>query len=341
MAPIYITLIIFMTFFHPSTTVLLILIFGSMSLVALFIGDARAKRFFTISIIGGVSLTFWLTSSFTPGNFTRTVYGLLGIIDRGTPKPGAATIERSQSLPLLETIIRFTEIYGGFAIYAVGGLVASLLIIYLSINSGFWEQDPILFTAQYYIGGVTSLLILLTGIPFADHWVRNIRYSMLFTTIEIPLGIVAATSISRLEKLPKLRNLILLLFISVIVFSSLLSLSAVYDSGAPITKHEVSGAEWVSEYQVEDPVFSYTIRNKILRSQMGWMSFDSSDQPGFESVRLDRPLEEVAQGTGHYYTTLEREIITSIYGRTDVRNTANKHSVNKLYTNGEMQVWRT
>lgn len=263
---LFFLLTISIVFFHPLTTIYLIIIFVTFEInYLIFIRYYKEKRFITLSntvrnILAIISISFfaWYFS------FVQITYGIQNIIFTQISSSEKQTILKYQQQYLKDSqanlfliLERYIKIYGSITIYLIAALVFTFILIYYFIKNNeknvFKTHDFFmkLIYCEVFLVSLTTGFILLTGYFIIFEPIRIACFALVFSTILCGIMFYDAFKIQT----SKTRNVIILVFMLMIISTSALSIFNVYESpwkgtaGFHRSHMEEKGLIWYLNYK--------------------------------------------------------------------------------------------
>jgi hypothetical protein len=363
--PLVLIISIFIVFSHPVTTLFVVII----SAVYLFANKyRRVKRkapFLATILVMGIAFSTWLlTFELRVSWLFRNIFQAIGLIDADTSSVGSSTADGALSVEWLVVMQRFLEIFGSFILYMSGGVLTLLLslIIYnraSSLDSVLLENDLQFLTS---IGvSFLFLFVLSGGGLIGSDFFRMTRYSILFSSVLVSVGMYILISDSYLTGVDiKFKRVMFLAFSAIIVFSLIISGLTVHDGGQDIhvTQQENDGTIWMSEYHNKEiPIYGHMLSHKIMMLDMGGDTYNHQyDGYGFQDYDEDQDhrrglLNQTSSEDPAYVITNERDKYFHkqyhesqydsrlVYTESDYESFSSSPSNNKIYSNPELSSW--
>lgn len=354
-------IISFVVIGHPLTAILIALLMISTYALQYASGSLRTAWSSTLQI------------SFIPFVFATIVWGIwytstsqLGFIitDRisSLTGPGAETgahaVQVSQQAgdPLLFLARRALERYGSTLLPI--SLASFLLFLYgLRIKFKFKRTTgPWIFVGVQFVIGIALSIFFLTFHFSGSHPIRVSRYALIMGLL------VAGVALIEFRDSNQFRNkLIVGIIVATILSSAIIGVFAVYTPNKHMTEMEYTGIEATIEFRGDQtPIRSHDISSKSYRYVVGthqaeWPSpirLDSRhsipENFGYnQSNRTGRILGESLLVTKKYdiaradaFSDHQKNRLM-VYNETDLENLRQDPSANRVYANGEYQVWRS
>lgn len=365
---LFFILALFLVFFHPATTIILIMIF-TVFLISVILYDLDIYKDYSkstyLSIISILFTSFyvWYFQFSRMEGIVRT--RIQGILFGAHETLGMRYTERfaESELPLINRIITFFEAWGNIFIY---GSIALLFLlgfirVYLSKRDITYPEFSI---SLQYIGGIAFGGINLITILVGGNIIRQGRWAIFFSTLIVGYGL--NKKIKSTEKLKDKKNLnknhIALFVIFLLITAALiLPLYNIYDGNNPLTYSQEHGSDWYIEnanYSEKESVAS-GLSYKIVRYHRGHhTSIERGDFFGRADFRHPHRLGYLENNTAaetfnqnvyiitkpHDYNRHEdwhpaRLEVEDYYLEEDLEKLESDPTVNKLYSNGEFIVW--
>ena len=265
---------IFITFFHPVTSLFLMAIFltfGLASALYRIVQVYKGSNSFEIvklwknnlgtTLIIFITFSMWYFSySSILGGFKKTYNWLLYEIGTSTFQ-GHVDLLAKSDLTFYQTMELFVNRYGATILYLLISTILVILLFKQSISKSMPKPDAINFT--YGVQFLVALLVsggLLFGQSAEANIVRILRLPVIIATILNGIAIILLISNRRHGKGKPLlaRKAVIGFIILILVFSSVISTLNFYNSprigmaNFQVTVMELTGTEWLLSYQPKD-----------------------------------------------------------------------------------------
>jgi hypothetical protein len=350
-------LVLMFVFFHPATAIFLGIILSVFFFTDQLHGQKNHHNYFYYAGLLGVVFFMWLSSGMFPGKerqvFTN-VFAVLYFVDHPTGV-GTATVDAAGDLPLSELFVQFVEYFGSFALLAGTALLSALVLRYLSTkyHVSYDGQFPLLW--QYAVSILLSLFLLFTPSVFGTSFERTVRYAFLTSTLLSAVGIVALSDprlpVGKIKKYAQLTLILILISSSAISFGTLYETN--YEKNNHFSKHEYQGASWVVNHHAStEPISSYTFSYKLVIAEFGAEYFLTEFRRGtFNTQRHESDTFIPIEYSDGYFISAESELTAqdpyrqatqeqkTYYTKSELRSMRHNTSIDKVYGNGEMNVW--
>ncbi|AFD00206.1 hypothetical protein Mtc_1454 [Methanocella conradii HZ254] len=279
---ISIILLILFPFFHPEGTIFLLV-----ALACLLIISKLNKKYFLTKekelnichnneliisiIILSIGLVVWLSYALSWGNTITIIYA--SIISSVFPTaPPAQVILKGFKIDYFDVIKEIFKLYG----VALGYLLISIMICIVIFKNMILKKNilsrDLLLSSLFFIFITVNMLFLFLGSPMSYHIYRQIKYSLLASTLI--LGVYASNYLLKIKNNYDIKYYtIACIFICIIFIASLLGVYNAYSSPSQslsslpyanlinhqVTYEDISGMRFFFDhrnelYQILEPI---------------------------------------------------------------------------------------
>lgn len=359
--------LIWMVFAHPFTAVFgTIVIASSISVIKMtrnvgFVTNVpNLPSTTTVLLIVGGLWIMWYTAQDIFGTFIGQVLesAVDGAGGPGTQTAGQAAETSSQTNSSLAFLIRWGGLLYGASILP---LAAGIGVIAYRLSDFVRRREKIhwgwIYTAAQLgigIGLAASFLIAYLG---PTNPVRAARYGVILGTISIGLGLVHYTD-SEL----RWQNVLAMTLVICVLATAIIGVFSVHQTNKHMTEMEYTGVEHTLSHQNEQrTIRSYDISSKTQRYVVGTHNINSSF-----AMQTDNPKYEIPENMGYhaqdtaggamgdsYLITKEYDLKRPeaeifedhqrpglhVYDRNDIERLGTDQTAQKVYNNGEFDLW--
>jgi hypothetical protein len=350
-------------FFHPMTTLfLLVLVVTAVLVQRRYRSDDRSVIPTTrVAPLVGVLMLWW----YTP--FQRTQRAIASVVESFEGGQESLAADQSQAVQsveftLIEIVQRIVEKYGvAFILLGIGGLYA-LTALYRLLRRRSWYPE-VYGTVQYAIGGALAITFLSVYLVAYDP-VRVSRYFVFAAVLLTGLALVRTTASRRADVSVRGRGVLLAALVCCILAAAVLGSYAgtTYWPNQQMTHAEYHGSEFVLEH--DDP--EVAVYGHSMHPKMQWFISGNRSDPDGPPVFRNDPAYSLPRNLGYdtnetaartfgrayvvtktydveyydaSYFTPEQQRRLFVYNETAITRLKGDAAVDRVYTNGGYAVW--
>lgn len=340
-----------MVYFHPFTTILLVVYFLGTTIVTWLYQAIMGDPINVLSprlalVIPPISFA-WLVNFRKMRDAVKRVAASAG----GTSAAGTELQQATgASFTPLELFTRFMEVYGAVFLYLIIAGLFGLVIL-----SQVWKREVQFaesLTASHFAAGFGIAVTFLVAQLIAKGPIRVSRYMILMATLLV--GILMVRLITNGHRL------LPALLTGIIISAAILGASAAYEPNRHLTYSEYQGAQFVASSNDESiPVRSEATSNKMeefvlgsdhpklwpatlvvgsgLPTALGYDENETAAQTFGESYVITKAYDQEFYTASYFTKTQQRQLF--LYNESHVQQLGNDETVSKIYENGGYAVW--